>query len=375
MIAGFTAVRVGFLAAIFSLAAACGASGGGGGGELGDAGGVPPVTEVTDAAAPLDAGPGRVDAGVRLDGGQVAPSDAGARADAGLPTDGGMRLDAGASADAGVASDAGADRVSEVCSRWIGDRADRSEGTWSGNIAACNAGDVSPKGRTNALKILNLYRFLAALPALVTDATRDAKAQACALMMDANNALSHTPPASWACYSDAGAEAAGRSNIATTPGVQAVDLYMVDPGNETTMGHRRWILSNSIGPTGLGSTSDYSCMWTLYGRGNVGKTWMAWPPPGPFPYGAVKPSWKSIDQTGWTLQSDSINLAGAQVSVTESGQTLAVQTSQLLGGYGSRYAIKFIPQGWTISAGRTYAVRVTGITSPISYDVQVVACN
>ena len=53
----------------------------------------------------------------------------------------------------------------------------------------------------------------------------------------------------------------------------------------------------------------------------------------------------------------------------------AVRTSALQPWFGSRYAIKFIPRGWAVAAGRTYAVRVTGVTPEIQYDVFVAACN
>ena len=261
-----------------------------------------------------------------------------------------------------------------VCERWNADRADVSEGTWSGNVAGCDPGDISADGRANALKLINLYRFIADLPAVATDPTRDAKAQACALIMDAQGTLSHTPPMTWPCWSADGSEAAGSSNIAGYGGVAAVDLYMVDPGNPTTLGHRRWILSNSLGPTGLGSTGSASCMWTLYGNGNAGKAWMAWPPPGTFPHEAVAPSWTDIDETGWSIQSDTVDLSGAQVSITRNGQDLPVSVTQLQGGYGSDYAISMIPQGWTTDPG-SYHVEVTGVSMAISYDVDVVVCQ
>jgi uncharacterized protein YkwD len=105
-----------------------------------------------------------------------------------------------------------------VCWRWRCDRMNRSEGSWSGNLASCNAGDISTAGRQNALKLVNLYRFLGGLPAVTTDATKNAAAQKCALMQHANGTLSHTPPTTWKCYSADGASAAGRSNIAGAPG-------------------------------------------------------------------------------------------------------------------------------------------------------------
>jgi hypothetical protein len=153
---------------------------------------------------------------------------------------------------------------------------------------------------------------------------------------------------------------------------------MVDPGNATTIGHRRWILSNSLGPTGIGGTSGYSCMWTLGGSGDAGAPWTAWPSPGVFPFEAIQPSgasWTSTDETGWTVQSDSINLGSATVTITAGSDDMPVNVSSLAGGYGSTHAIKITPDGWTSEPGVTYSVEITGISSPISYDVQMVACE
>jgi uncharacterized protein YkwD len=276
----------------------------------------------------------------------------------------------------GTTPDAATDPLpATVCERWNADRADMAEGTWSGSIDGCSAGDISANGRANALRLVNLYRWMADLPPVTTDATKDAKAQACALMMDANDALSHDPPESWRCYSGDGAEAAGSSNISSGRGVGSVDLYMVDPGNPTTMGHRRWILSNGLGPIGLGSTSGSSCMWVFGGRGGGDRAWTAWPPPGDFPVQAVKPSFASIDETGWTVQSQSINLDGATVTITGGGQTLAATKVVLQPNFGARYAINILPQGWTTTAGTTYHVALTGISETIEYDVRVVDCD
>lgn len=265
-----------------------------------------------------------------------------------------------------------------VCARWNADRADLSEGAWSGDTASCNKGDVAAPGRENARRQVNLYRWLAALPEVAEEPTWSAKAQACALMMHANGQLSHSPPMNWKCYAAEGAEAAGKSNIATGPGVSAVDLYMVDPGNPTTMGHRRWILSNSLGPIGMGSTSGYSCLWVIGGQGQAGKPWTAWPPPGIVPIEAIhvpEIGFSDVDKTGWTIQSDSIDVGAATITITEGGANRAVQKATLQSGYGSKYAVSLIPQGWTTAAGKTYTVKVDGVPQPFSYDVQVVKCE
>jgi hypothetical protein len=275
-------------------------------------------------------------------------------------------------------TDSGPDpAVEAMCDRWLSDRADMSEGSWSGSVASCDPGDISADGRANALRVLNLYRWMVGLPAVVTDPNRDAMAQACALIMHANGSLSHDPPMGWTCWSANGDTAAGSSNISTGPGVMSVDLYMVDPGNPTTLGHRRWILSNSTGPVGLGSTSGYSCMWVLGGAGGGNNAWTAWPPPGPFPFEAVSPlGFSSLDQTGWSLQSDGIDLSGAQVAISVDGEPRPVSVTVLAPGYGSASAISMVPSGWTVQPDTTYHVRVDGVAGgPIEYDVQVVRCS
>lgn len=280
----------------------------------------------------------------------------------------------GTAGTAGSVGTAGAGGSADVCTRWKADRADLSEGTWTGDVTSCTPGDIGATARANALRLVNLYRSLAQLPAVVTDPARDAQDQACALMMRANNMISHTPPTTWTCYTADGATAAGSSNVSSGRAVSSVDLYMIDSGNATTIGHRRWILSNSLGPIGIGGTDKASCMWTLSGTGKAGKAWTAWPAPGQIPLQAVSPRGTTVDMTGWSVQSDGINLASAQVTVTVDGAAQPVTVTQLDANYGSKYAIRFNPTGWTTQAGKTYSVAISNIPTAINYDVQIVDC-
>jgi uncharacterized protein YkwD len=283
----------------------------------------------------------------------------------------------GGASGVGGARGAGGMDAASICARWTADRANLSEGTWSGATATCTTGDMSADARANALRLVNLYRWLAALPPVTTDPAHDAEDMACALMMRANNMISHTPPTTWLCYTAAGADGASNSNVSGGPAVSSVDLYMTDPGNPTTIGHRRWLLSNSLGPIGIGGTDRSSCLWTLTGTGKAGKPWMAWPPAGIVPVQAVFAGGTKggADTTGWSVESDTINLANAQVTVTLDGANMPVTVAQLLGGYGSKYAISFIPMGWTTQPNKTYSVAITGTATPISYTVQTISCN
>lgn len=267
-----------------------------------------------------------------------------------------------------------------VCQRWNGDRASLSEGQFSGSVAACDAGDISQDAKDNMVKLVNLYRWLCNLPAVTRDAAKDADAQACAIIMAANGKLSHTPSEDWKCWTPAGADAAKKSNISTAPGVTSVDRYMVDSGahNHDTLGHRRWILSRTLGPIGVGSTgTQASCLHVIGGKGNATGSFVGWPPAGKVPLAAFAPYGKeSIDSTGWSVQSDGIIMTKAQVKLTDGdGTALQIEQWPLGSGYGSKYAVGFRPVGWKTEAGKTYHVEVGGIPVPFSYDVEVVDCK
>jgi uncharacterized protein YkwD len=306
-------------------------------------------------------------------GGGKAGASAGGSGAGGTSTagGGGSAAGSGGTAEGGRTADA-------TCTRWKADTANVDEGTWSGSVASCEAGDISAEGRDNALRLFNLVRWLADLPPVTTEETRNQQAQACALMMDANNDLSHEPPMSWTCFSDLGAQGARTSNISGGPGVSSVLSYMVDDGNLTTFGHRRIILGNGLGPIGLGSTGKggASCMQNIGGKGTATKAWMAWPSPGPFPMQAYVDTYKrSLDTTGWSLQSKSIDLSKAQVSVTAGSQDKPVKIEQLTGTYGDAKAIRIAPDGWKAELGATYAVSVSGTSTPIAYEFELVDCK
>jgi hypothetical protein len=239
---------------------------------------------------------------------------------------------------------------------------------------------MSAQGRANALKILNTYRFISGLPDVTTDPVRNQKSQACALIMDANNDLNHFPPSNWLYNTDGGYEAAGKSNISSGQAVRSIDLYMSDfgAGNAASLGHRRWFLSNQLGPVGIGSTTGGSCHWVIGGTGNAGKSWQAYPPPGPIPLQAIAiPGTTSVDSTGWSIQAynSAFSLTGATVTVTDNGVNAPVTVTQLLANYGSLSALRFNPQGWTSQAGHTYDVTVTlANATVINYQVQPINC-
>ncbi len=269
--------------------------------------------------------------------------------------------------------------AANVCRRWRDDRADRREGTWTGGSpVSCNAGSLDIVGLENTLRQVNLFRWLAELPPVALDPDKNSAAQACALAMDANDDIEHDIPATWRCRTELAAQAAQLSNLATAAAVEAVDLYMDDEGIQN-LGHRRWILNNALGPIGVGSTRDFSCLHVIGGSGFAPNRWVAWPPPGYVPVEALHQDvgWGTydIDRAGWSVQSDFIDVARASVSVTMDGQPVAVRTRPLGEGYGSDYAIAIFPVDFATRPGHVYRVTLELAREVIEYTFELVACD
>lgn len=267
-----------------------------------------------------------------------------------------------------------------TCARWLADTRERGEGTWDGSVRACDPGDISDAGRENALRFVNLYRWLADLPAVTTSRARNELAQKCALLEEANwrtEGLSHVPPDDWRCYDDDSARAAITSNLSTGAGVLSIPAYFLELGAEKAMGHRRIILSNELGPIGLGSTGPggASCLQALPGTQDARRTWVAWPPPGAFPLAAYEFAGHSLSQTGWSIQSDSMDFGKAKVTVKSGDRTLDVDVVELEASAGSESALRIVPNGWSVHAGESYAVHVTGVRPKIDYEFELVDCG
>ncbi len=259
-----------------------------------------------------------------------------------------------------------------ACSTWNNAQPASWATKWTGNTASCNAGTIDSGSIQGTLSLVNYYRNLAGLPAVVENSTWDQEAQACALVEDANfntYGLSNYPQSSWQCYSSSGGIGAAQSNLASLNTQSSISVYMEDPGNPY-FGHRSWILSNNFSTVGIGSTTTASCL-KVEGGSPIPKPqpWVAWPPPGVVPINSLL----SVDLTGWSIQSDTINLSNAQVSVQSGGTNLPVTVAQV-NGYGANFKISFKPVGWHSTVGNTYTVSVTGISSPIEYSLSVVGC-
>ena len=80
---------------------------------------------------------------------------------------------------------------------------------WTGSTSTCTAGTYATDAMNKTLQRINYFRKMAGVSSAITfDATKNAKCQEAALMMQANNSLNHNPPTTWTCYTADGASAA-----------------------------------------------------------------------------------------------------------------------------------------------------------------------
>ncbi len=211
---------------------------------------------------------------------------------------------------------------------------------WTGNLAQCAPGTTTSAYLNAGLARVNYFRAMAGLPASTTFlADYNQKAQQAALMMLANQALSHSPPNNWTCYTADGATAAGLSNLsAGSAGAESVTGYMND-AQVPELGHRRWIMHPSTQNMGLGAVEDAaqakyrktSVLWVLDNhlsdpRPAVRDGFVAWPPKGYVPYPLIFKD--------WSFAYPDADFSQATARLTLNGADLPVQVRTLPNGYG-----------------------------------------
>jgi uncharacterized protein YkwD len=260
---------------------------------------------------------------------------------------------------------------------------------WTGSHATCNAGTTSLAFRQAVIARVNYFRAMAGVPAeIALNETWSSRAQKAALMMSRNNALSHSPPSTWHCYTAEGAEAASKSNLALGyNGVDVIDAYIKDIGsNNASVGHRRWIFHPQSVAMGTGdvpaagSYNSANALWVVDNdtffdpRPTTREPYVAWPPPGYVPYQVTYPRWS------FTLPN--ADFSGAAVAMTENGLPVSVALDSFAGGIGDP-TIVWIPKG--MNNGATWPrpssdvnfevtitnVLVSGLPQTFTYDVNV----
>lgn len=249
--------------------------------------------------------------------------------------------------------------------------------SWSGDLATCEPGTTSPEFRAKVFQRINYFRAMAGVPAVVEDQEYSSKAQAAALIISTST-LSHNPSPNSRCYSEDGAEAAGKSNLSGSRiGWSAVTGYIADYSHGA-VGHRRWLLYPQAREMGTGDipSGASSGVNALFVIDRVGGTrpvtrepYVAWPPPGYVPYPLVF--------ARWSFSHPGANFSSASVSMSRNGIAIPVTLAQVVSGYGEP-TLAWIPTEAALESAPasdvTYSVSVRDVFiggSPRSFDYQV----
>lgn len=238
--------------------------------------------------------------------------------------------------------------------------------SWTGNVPSCIAGTTGADFKEDVRRRINFFRALVGHSADITfNATKSAKAQEAALMMAANNSLSHTPPSNWSCYTANGYEAAGASNLALgNYGPAAVNAYLRDDGTgNEVVGHRRWILYSRAQIMGTGDVPAHStynhanAIWCLGDfKAAPAAKFTSWPNEGYVPV--------SLVPARWSLSYPGASFASATVTMTQNGSpvtTSIISNNDV--GYGDNslvWAVTGLPS--TVTNDTSYQVTVNGIS-------------
>jgi hypothetical protein len=270
-----------------------------------------------------------------------------------------------------------------VCTHWKQGHVITEPSPLSASGTECDAGTLKPGAVTDTLVRINLFRWLEGLGPVSDDAQYDADAQLCSNLeswWDFTSTVSpHAPPVTSKCYTATGASTAGQSNISWGSGgpAQSIDQYMEDNGNDTTLGHRRWLVNPPLNPIGIGywqtggKYGNASCLRVFASKGTGPKpSWNAVPPAGFSPIEMAK-------YKQWSFEGSLAGIAKATASVlrVDDNTQLPITQQALSQGYGQE-TMSFKPNGWTAEAGKTYRVTVTGLgAGDVIYDVKPVTCN
>ena len=171
---------------------------------------------------------------------------------------------------------------------------------WNGSVNACDPGKLSTEILTMAENRINYFRSATGLQPVTLSEEFNKKAQLTALMMTANNQISHTPAKNWKCYTDSGSDGAKNSNLGISdfenfPDLSFITGFILDYGSiNNNIGHRKWLLNSKAEKMGYGATGKHEAIYVTGLNTSASPEtpeFIAYPPAGYFPHNLVFEKW------------------------------------------------------------------------------------
>ncbi len=205
---------------------------------------------------------------------------------------------------------------------------------WTGDVQSCKAGTLAPDVYQKIVRRANYFRELAGVHNQLQLDSNHATAQAAALLMFANNTLTHDPSPDMICFSKL-AELGAGSNLSFGTVIFkefVVDQIADEGGSNQSVGHRRWILNADARFLRFGATpntyaldvfSNYSWNAPVL---TIPETY-SYPGKGYIPYQLIFKRWSfSISGEG--------SFSDATITVKKNGQTISVSNETWDNAYG-----------------------------------------
>ena len=253
---------------------------------------------------------------------------------------------------------------------------------WSGDLSTCTVGGLSSGFKNSVLQRLNWYRNMAGLPSFDFKPELDYNCQAAAFVQSFNVGLDNPVNSidkSYICYSDEAMLGTQTSTIfAGNAGLLAISLMIDNEGvDETIVPIRMAILNPDVDRIGMGVmpiisglnvksmtafdlTSDVSSKDVNQLRDGF----VAWPPPGFFPYPALP---EKSNRWSFYPYDDNYDFTSATVSVVgRAGISLNVQivNNDITEKFGPLLVFEVeIPKPTTNAGDTPYVVTISNIRS------------
>lgn len=254
------------------------------------------------------------------------------------------------------------------------------------DVGACKEGTLKPEVIQGVIDTLNEIRALHGLGTVGLSTPDSLGSQQSALMMIANNALSHSPPSSWKCYTQAGRDAAAAGNLAFSSGgfvtnEQVIAGWLDDVDNLTidSVGHRRWLLdpfatSVAFGrvTTGSGGSLRSSSVLKVFNLAQNGPTPTGLPDFVAYPFGdypakffdarALHSFGVIADKSRRFGANTTVDFRGATITMRNASTGANVSVSKVKSdnqGFGLANNVQFLPAN--IQQNVRYEVSIAGV--------------
>ncbi len=159
-------------------------------------------------------------------------------------------------AQAGTCLVESARSADEVCQRFSNDWPKQTAMGYTLPEDHCGPAALDAETEDDAVRRINLYRWLSGLAPVSANPEWNTHAAACATIQAHLDDIDHFPPATSTCYGQMGGDASSQSLLAIGPYTPAdsIDHLIWDWGdrNQHVLGHRWWMLHPGLTEVGLG---------------------------------------------------------------------------------------------------------------------------